>query len=211
MNREKRGTGQVDRGSRHLVSKIILASGSPRRRELLAQIGVGFKVMAVEIDERCRRNESPEAYVQRLACHKAQAGFNNAGNSNPALGADTCIVLDNAILGKPVDRENALFMLETLSGRTHRVLTAVTLVALGYEATRLCVSLVSFRSISATERQAYWATGEPRDKAGAYAIQGKGAIFVKSLQGSYSGVMGLPLFETSEMLSEIGIQPLLNV
>jgi septum formation protein len=174
MNREKRGTGPVDRGSPQSVSKIILASGSPRRRELLARIGVGFKVMAVEVDERRRCYESPETYVQRLACHKAQVGFNNAGNTIPALGADTCIVIDNAILGKPVDRENAMFMLETLSGRTHSVLTAVTLIAPGYEATRLCVSLVSFRSISATERQAYWATGESRDKAGAYAIQGKG-------------------------------------
>jgi septum formation protein len=200
----------VDCGSRQLVSEIILASGS-RRRELLAQIGVDFKVMAVDIDEQRRSHESAESYVQRLACNKAQVGFNRAGKSIPALGADTCIGLDNAILGKPVDREEAMFMLETLSGRTHRVLTAVTLTAPGYEATRLCVSLVSFRPISATECQAYWATGESMGKAGAYAIQGKGAIFVKSLQGSYSGVMGLPLFETAELLMEIGIQPLLSI
>ncbi|MCU0971704.1 MAG: Maf family nucleotide pyrophosphatase, partial [Gammaproteobacteria bacterium] len=164
-----------------LPPQIALASRSPRRRELLAQIGVRHRVVDVDVDESPRPAEVAAEYVLRLALAKARAGTGRVAGL-PVLGADTAVVVDDAILGKPADREDAMAMLRRLSAREHRVLTAVALVG-DREATRLSVSHVRFRAIAAGEAAAYWATGEPADKAGAYAIQGLGALFVESLSG----------------------------
>jgi len=186
---------------------IYLASQSPRRRELLAQIGIAYRTVPAQVDENPYPDESPELFVLRMALAKARAG--RAGSApvedRPVLGADTAVAVDWRILGKPRDRADALAMLGLLSGRTHRVLTAVALCTPAGETSRLSVSHVRFRPIAPAEVQAYWASGEPRDKAGAYAIQGLGAVFVEWLEGSYSGVMGLPLFETAELLAEAGM------
>jgi septum formation protein len=186
---------------------IYLASGSPRRRELLQQIGVPFRVVATAVDEAVLRSEAPRAYVTRLAAAKADAGWQSSRDATdpPVLAADTAVVLDGKILGKPADREDAEGMLRQLSGRTHEVLTAIALRTASGLQSRISRSEVTFRSIAADEAQAYWETGEPSDKAGAYAIQGRAAIFVADLRGSYSGVMGLPLFETAELLSDAGV------
>ena len=188
---------------------IYLASNSPRRRELLTQIGVRFAVIAVELDEEPLGNEPPEAYVLRVARDKARAGRALLGSAPrvPVLAADTAVVIDDRILGKPRTREEAAAMMQRLSGRTHRVLSGVAL-ADGQERQALSVSEVTFRVITPEEARAYWETGEPADKAGGYGIQGLGALFVSELRGSYSGVMGLPLFETAGLLSEVGIAPL---
>lgn len=183
--------------------QIALASRSPRRRELLAQIGVSHRVVDVEVDESVLPAEVPAEYVLRLALAKARAG-RERDPTLPVLGADTAVVVDDAILGKPADRADALAMLARLSAREHRVLTAVALVG-EREATRLSVSHVRFRPVQPAEAAAYWATGEPLDKAGAYAVQGLGGLFVESLTGSYSGVMGLPLYETQALLREFGL------
>jgi septum formation protein len=185
--------------------QLALASASPRRRGLLDQIGIRYRVVPVAVDESQRGGESPRDFVLRLALAKARAGAAlGAAAGLPVLAADTAVVIDDAVLGKPADREQGLAMLARLSGRTHRVLSAVAMVA-GREATRLSESAVTFRSILESEQDAYWATAEGRDKAGGYAIQGRGAVFVAHLTGSYSGVMGLPLFETTELLVEFGI------
>lgn len=189
-----------------MMEPLILASSSPRRRELLAQLGVPFEVVAVDVDETCRAGEAPEAYAVRVAADKARAGVAAARRpAAVALGADTVVVLDGEILQKPAGRDDALAMLARLSGRTHRVLSGVA-IAGRCEGVRLSESLVTFREIDARERLAYWESGEPADKAGGYAIQGLGAVFVSRLQGSYSGVVGLPLFETAELLSRCGIE-----
>jgi septum formation protein len=188
---------------------VHLASQSPRRRELLAQIHVRHDVLPVAVDETPRAGEAPAEYVLRLALTKARAGH-RLRPDRPVLGADTAVVVDDRILGKPRDRQDAAAMLAQLSGREHRVLTAVALVG-EREETRLSVSHVRFRPIDAAESAAYWATGEPADKAGGYAVQGLGAVFVESIVGSYSGVMGLPLFETGELLRRAGIAPLRRV
>jgi septum formation protein len=182
---------------------VYLASASPRRRHLLQQIGVPFQVVAVSVDESPRALEPPDHYVTRLASAKAQAAVD--GNRRAVLAADTAVVLDGKIFGKPADRGDALRMLGELSGRTHTVLTAVALIAPAGLDTRLSRSEVTFRAIGAVEAQNYWDTGEPCDKAGAYAIQGRAAVFVAELRGSYSGVMGLPLFETAELLGLAGV------
>ena len=185
---------------------IYLASQSPRRRELLRQIGVKFELLPVEIDESQRAGESPESCVQRLALEKARAGraILPAGQSQPVMGADTLVVCGDAVLGKPVDRDAALGMLQSLSGSTHRVITAVALAG-DREAVCVSTSLVTFRTLTVAECEAYWETGEPRDKAGSYAVQGLAAMFITRLEGSYSGVMGLPVFETAELLKDFGI------
>ena len=186
---------------------IYLASASPRRRELLRQIGVTFRVIGAELDETALKGESPPAYVARLAEAKAAAGWRGSQDlgAAPVLAADTAVVLEGEILGKPADMNDAIAMLLKLSGRAHQVLTAVALrTAAGFEG-RLSQSSVTFRSIDPEEARAYWDTGEPRDKAGAYAIQGYAAIFIADLKGSYSGVMGLPLFETAELLKAAGV------
>lgn len=189
-----------------MIDPLILASSSPRRRAMLDQLGVPYEVVAVEVDEGCLPGETPEDYVVRVALAKARAGVAAAGNrpSPLALGADTVVVIDGEILQKPAGQDQALSMLARLSGRAHQVLSGVALAG-RQELTRLSASRVVLRDISGRERLAYWRTGEPADKAGAYAIQGIGAIFVSRLEGSYSGVVGLPLYETAELLSLCGV------
>ncbi len=188
------------------MGKIILASASPRRKELLQQIGVQFDQQVAEIDETPGENESAEAYVVRLALQKARAVHARLGDDEiPVLGADTAVVVDGDILGKPRDEAHAAAMLRQLAGREHRVLSAVALVG-QREASRTSESRVWFRQLSDEEIAGYWHTGEPTGKAGGYAVQGMGAIFIEQLHGSYSGVMGLPLFETAQLLKEFGIK-----
>lgn len=187
---------------------IYLASASPRRRELLTQIGVRFELIALDLDEAPLPDEQPEAYVKRVALDKARAGINALGpemSKRPVLGADTAVVLDSEILGKPRDYAHALEMLAALSGRSHEVLSAVALADGEKEQVSVQRSRVAMRPISNTEIEAYWASGEPQGKAGAYAIQGHAAIFIAHLDGSFSGVMGLPLYETAELLKDFGI------
>jgi septum formation protein len=159
------------------------------------------------VDEAVLPHETPSAYVTRLAAAKAVAGWERSRDAHqvPVLAADTAVVLDGQILGKPADGQDAEGMLRQLSGRTHEVLTAVALRTTDGLQSRISRSEVTFRSIAAAEARAYWETGEPSDKAGAYAIQGRGAIFIADLRGSYSGVMGLPLFETAELLGRAGV------
>ena len=189
---------------------VYLASQSPRRRTLLEQIGVSFEPLSIEVPEIRLDRESPEEFVRRLARDKATAGWNAPGRDRdaPVLGADTAVVLDEEILGKPKDRRQALDMLARLSGRSHRVLSAVAVVHGSREAVRLSASTVRFRTLTEQERQRYCATSEPMDKAGAYAIQGLAAAFITWLEGSYSGVMGLPLYETADLLSAFGVRAL---
>jgi nucleoside triphosphate pyrophosphatase len=184
---------------------ICLASVSPRRRALLAQIGVPHTVVAAHVDESLLGGESPGEYVARLARLKA-ATVRGRGESLPVLAADTSVVLDGTLYGKPADRAAGLAMLEALAGRTHEVLTAVALATGSGVALRVNSSSVRFRDIARAEMEAYWETGEPCDKAGGYAVQGYGAVFVASLSGSYSGVMGLPLLETAQLLREAGVR-----
>ena len=186
--------------------QVLLASSSPRRQALLRQLGIAFDQLAVEIDETPGRDEPPADFVLRLAREKARAGAKlQGGSSVPVLGADTAVVADGRILGKPADEAEGLAMLALLSGRSHEVYTGVAVCHGGREETGLSVSTVTFRPVTDAERVAYWATGEPLGKAGGYAIQGIAAAFISRLQGSYSGVMGLPLFETSELLRWAGV------
>ncbi|MDZ7804140.1 Maf family protein [Thiohalophilus sp.] len=185
---------------------IYLASASPRRRELLGQIGVRYRLLDVAISETRLDNEAPEAYVRRVARDKARAGLMlfDEKPSQPVLGADTVIVIDDEVLGKPRDQADAIAMLQRLSGKTHQVLSSVTLIDHEeYEA--LNISQVTFRELNRTECERYWQTGESQGKAGAYAIQGYAAAFIRELQGSYSGVMGLPLYETAQLLQQTGV------
>jgi septum formation protein len=181
---------------------LLLASASPRRRELLWQIGVAHRIAVADIDETPRGAEAAADCVRRLALAKAQKVW---ASGLPVLGADTAVVLDSELLGKPRDRLSALAMLGRLSGRSHRVLTAVALVDGRGSQVRLSESEVEFRGLEAEECARYWDSGEPRDKAGGYAIQGLGAVFVRRITGSYSGVMGLPLFETAALLDAAGV------
>ena len=189
-----------------LADFIYLASASPRRRELLAQIGVPFRTVSAPVEEAVLGGESADRYVTRLAAAKADAGWQASGplGARPVLAADTAVVMDGRIFGKPANREDGTRMLRALSARTHCVLTAVALRTTSGTRLKLSASEVSFRPISEAECDAYWDTGEPRDKAGAYAIQGLAAVYVAELRGSYSGVMGLPLFETAELLDAAG-------
>jgi len=188
------------------IPSLFLASKSLRRRVLLGQIGVRFEVLDMDPDETRLPGEAPDSYVLRLALDKARAGRAKLGSlsCSPVLAADTAVVVDDRILGKPKDRAEAIAMLRLLSGRTHRVLSGVALVGEREQRT-LSVSAVCFRTVSVQEAEAYWESGEPSDKAGGYAIQGLGALFVADLRGSYSGVMGLPLFETAGLLAAAGI------
>lgn len=188
---------------------LYLASGSPRRRELLTQIGVPFDLLKVAVDESLRLGEAPLEYVQRLAAEKARAGYEALLHRNLqggcVLGADTSVVIDGMVLGKPAHCADAVTMLTSLSGRSHDVITAIALATpLGVNVAH-SITAVSFRTISPEEAAAYWDTGEPADKAGAYGIQGLGAVFVEQIQGSYTGVVGLPLFETAQLLQQAGI------
>ena len=201
-----------------LERSIYLASRSPRRRELLAQIGVRFQVLMfrgnpetdAELDETPLADELPRAYVERIARAKAQAGWQRLEQRSlpraAVLSADTTVALGNRILGKPADRREAAAMLAELSGRRHEVLTAVALKDEAQLACALSVSEVEFRPLSAEDIRQYVATGECDDKAGAYAIQGRAAQFVAELRGSFSGVMGLPLYETAQLLERVEAQ-----
>ena len=185
---------------------LYLASQSPRRRQLLEQIGVRFNVKVADIDETVVANEGPEQHVQRLAFEKANAIWSSLSDISrlPVLGADTIVCLDGEILGKPTNQASATSMLQSLSGREHQVMTGVALIS---ERQSVCVNVsqVRFRELSQLEIDDYWVTGEPIDKAGSYAIQGRAATFVSQLSGSFSGVMGLPLYETAQLLSEYNI------
>lgn len=181
---------------------LILASSSPRRQELLAQIGVHFEVHTQAIDETPLADEAASDYVQRLALAKARA-LNLP--DQVVLGADTCVLLDGQILGKPLNAQDARRMLAALSGRDHQVLTAVALVQGKQEACVVVCSQVRFASLSEQQIHAYVTSGEPMDKAGSYAIQGFGAVFIESIQGSYSNVVGLPLHETANLLASFHI------
>lgn len=182
-----------------------LASKSPRRQELLRQLHYRFDVRPADILEQPQAGETAERYARRMALEKARAA--QAGATLPVLGADTDVVLDGRILGKPRDRADGLAMLAALSGREHAVYSAVALVQGAREAVALSVTQVAFGSISADAARRYWDSGEPADKAGAYGIQGLGAQFVKTIRGSYSGVVGLPLYETVQLLEQFGIAP----
>ncbi len=185
---------------------ILLVSQSPRRRELLKLIGVHFEVLSADIDESRLKDESPESYVNRLARDKALAGLYLAGNSKPALGADTIVLLDGEILGKPESRSHARTMLHNMSGRDHRVLSAVALARDPANVEqRLNTTRVTFSVIPPAWIEMYSELDEPMDKAGAYAIQGLAGQWVSHIEGSYSGVMGLPLFETAELLRSAGV------
>lgn len=185
-------------------SPITLASASPRRRELLQQIQVSYALLPVDIDESILPGEAPEQHVLRLAQQKAAAGF-ALQPRRPALGSDTIVVIDKQILGKPVDRQHAIEMLSRLSGRSHQVMTAVAVCSEGKQSSVLNTSEVHFCELSAEQIETYWQTGEPLGKAGGYAIQGLAAQFIVSISGSYSGIMGLPLYETAELLKQHGV------
>jgi septum formation protein len=186
---------------------FYLCSESPRRRDLLQQLGYRFACTPVDIDETPAPGESGEEMVRRLARRKAEAGWAvmECVAPRPSLGADTAVLVDDCVLGKPRDEADALAMLAALSGREHRVLSAVAVVQAGVVRSVLSSTTVLFRTIGASEMRAYWRSGEPCDKAGAYAIQGLAASFVKRIEGSYTGVVGLPLFETAQLLGEFGI------
>ncbi|TAM34007.1 MAG: septum formation inhibitor Maf [Rhodanobacter sp.] len=186
---------------------LHLASQSPRRRQLLEQLGVDFSVLDVDVPERRAVGESPQAYVGRVARDKARAGLAKLGAAPDArvLGADTEVVLDDEVFGKPGDAAEAAAMLRRLSGRTHAVISTVWLVDARHEHCVTCVSLVRFAPLDEATIAGYVATGESFGKAGGYAIQGRGAALIEHLDGSYSGVMGLPLFETARLLREAGI------
>lgn len=187
-------------------SLIYLASASPRRSALLDQIGVPHRVQPVDVDETARGGEPPDQYVRRLAVLKAETLWQKlvAAQRQPVLGADTAVVLDDEILGKPRDEQDCQRMLKLLSARTHQVFTAVALRASDGCQSRVNVSEVTFRTLADDEIQRYWRSGEPADKAGAYAVQGRAALFIEHIAGSYSGIMGLPLFETGELLAAVG-------
>ena len=184
--------------------RIQLASASPRRSQLLHQIGVAHDVRPVDLDESRLAGESPRDYVLRLAREKAAAGAMRQGL--PVLGADTTVAIGDEIFVKPQDEEDAVRMLAALSGRSHDVLTAVALASDGRVETAISGTRVTFRAITDVECRDYWASGEPVDRAGAYAIQGLAAVFVARLEGSYTGVMGLPLFETAALLDAAGVR-----
>ena len=183
---------------------LVLASASPRRIELLRQIGVEPQVCPADIDET-QGNETAQDYTCRLALAKAATGAAQFSDKITILGADTTVVLDGETFGKPADVNAAEKMLLRLSGRTHQVFTAIALIQGNREMVQLSATSVRFRDISVNEIRRYWHTGEPAGKAGSYAIQGLGAIFVEHITGSYSGVMGLPLFETAAMLKRFGV------
>jgi len=178
---------------------VYLASQSPRRRELLTQIGVRFASIFIDVPEQRCEGEPPEEYVQRLAQEKAKAG-SLVAQDKPVIGADTIVVVNNKVLEKPATAEEGITMLMSLSGQIHHVMTAVCLQHDGREQLRLNKTMVRFRSIQLGEAQRYWRTGEPADKAGGYGIQGLAAVFVDSINGSYSSVVGLPLLETAQLL-----------
>ena len=205
---------------RTAVKNIYLASRSPRRRELLKQIGIAFEIVLlrqdvkrdVDVDETPLPNEKPDAYALRVACAKADLAARYMSRRSlpgrPVLAADTTVVCEQRIVGKPADREDAVSMLKSLAGREHEVITAVALATPDRLEKVVSTSRVWFRPMSEDEIRRYVATGEPLDKAGAYAIQGRAAVFVTRIEGSFSGIMGLPLAETADLLRRFGIDVL---
>jgi len=187
-----------------MSTPLYLASTSPRRRELLQQLGLEFSILRVEVDESRLGSETPEAYVARLAGEKAQAGL-AAISRGVVIAADTTVALGDTVLGKPASLAEAVAMWTLLSGREHRVLTGVAVASQQEMLVDVVTTTVRFREIFPEEMQAYWASGEPADKAGAYAIQGRGAVFVSHIDGSYSNVVGLPLMQTAALLARIDI------
>lgn len=192
--------------------RIYLASRSPRRRELLKQIGASFDLLIPDVNEAPLEKEAPTDYVLRISRIKAEVGWMRVVERKlprfPVLAADTVVVVGRRIIGKPSGRPGAVEMLRLLSGRSHKVFTAVSVARAGRLEQRLSVSTVRFKPLTEHEIQHYVATGEPLDKAGAYAIQGRAAAFIEKIEGSYSGVMGLPLYETTQLLAEFGIEVL---
>lgn len=189
------------------MKQVVLASASPRRQALLQQIGIACQQQAMDVDERQLSGEDPVAYVQRLARMKAEACWQRDAGMQSAVivAADTVVVVDGRVLGKPVDRADGLRMLASLSGRRHTVSTGVAVLS-AQGMSLACVSTrVTMAAINEREAEAYWATGEPADKAGAYGIQGLGAVFVQGIEGSYSAVVGLPLMETAALLAQHGV------
>ncbi|MEE8496081.1 MAG: Maf family protein, partial [Xanthomonadales bacterium] len=187
-------------------SLLILASSSPRRWELLNQVGVAYRVIVADIDESIRGGEGVREYVCRMAREKALEVHRRDGVTVAVLGADTAVVVNGRILGKPVDREDAIRMLEGLSGRTHEVWSAVALVLPGGGLReRLNITKVTFSELDRAWIESYCDSGDPMDKAGAYGVQGIAAQKISHMEGSYSGVMGLPLHETAEILQQAGV------
>lgn len=199
-----------------MTKQLYLASGSPRRRELLDQIGVQYNVMPVDVDETPFEDESSNDMALRLALAKARCAYEHCKSVPPTpdfdvnqcvfLGADTFGTLDGGWLLKPVDKDDAISMLLAMSGKTHQIISSVALVSTNGERALISISDVTFKTITSEEAEKYWQTGEPQDKAGGYAIQGLGGVFIESIQGSYSGIVGLPLKETSELLTDAGIE-----
>lgn len=181
---------------------LFLASGSPRRRELLEQLGYPFSIVKPDVEERRHANETPLQYVLRLSQDKALAGQALADNDAVVLGSDTVVVLDDQVLEKPTDYQDALRMLTALSAKKHQVMTAVTVVKGNKQSSKTIITDVWFKPLSEEEISQYWHTGEPCDKAGSYGIQGIGGRFVSRIEGSYHAVVGLPLFETDQLLQE---------
>jgi septum formation protein len=195
--------------------QLYLASRSPRRRILIEQLGVHYKTLDVDVDERPHEGENPSDYVARLAMEKAKNGWDQVGNGKiPVVGADTCIVFNDQIIGKVDSREQSRALLKQFSANSHQVLTGIAMIGEKLEGNRPALkqrvrvnnSNVTFRALTEEECERYWETGEPVGKAGGYAIQGIAAAFIEKIEGSYSGVMGLPLCELSELMSEFGIK-----
>lgn len=184
---------------------IALASASPRRSALLTQLGISHTIQPVDIDETARPGEPPVGYVERLSIAKARVLYDRLHGDAATLGADTCVALGPEIFGKPRDEADCIRILGRLSGVTHHVHTAVTVCSSAGVHTAVSSSEVEFRSLTRQECAAYWRSGEPHDKAGAYAIQGRAALFIRRISGSYSGIVGLPLFETTQLLARIGL------
>ena len=182
---------------------IYLASASPRRRELLTQIGIDYQLLSVDVDETVLTGELPGDYVARVAGLKARAGEQVAKQGWPVLSADTIVIQDGQILLKPVDEADAMAILSRLSGRTHEVKTAICVAYQGQLHSEVVTTEVTFRELTELEMRDYWHTGEPADKAGSYGIQGIGGKFVRAINGSYSSVVGLPLMETEQLLTKL--------
>jgi septum formation protein len=185
---------------------LILASSSPRRKDILEALGAEFLIRAADVDESVRRGESAADMVLRLAAAKAQAVSAKPGQI--VIGADTAVVLGDEVFGKPTDADDAIRMLMSLSGCTHQVMTGLAVATHDGLETALSVTDVRFRQLDPDEARRYWQSGEPEGKAGAYAIQGRGGMFVEAIMGSYSGVVGLPVFETVHLLRAAGLETL---
>lgn len=191
-------------------SRIYLASGSPRRREILTGMGVSLERIHADIDESVLPGEDAITYTERLAREKAAAGWQVVQQcglpERPLLAADTTVVQDGEIFGKPVDEADARRMLQAFSGRSHQAVTSVAVRQGDHVEVRTSVTHVTFKPLGEDEIQRYIDSGEPFDKAGAYGIQGRAAVFITRIDGSYSGVMGLPIHETAQILGNFGFQ-----